>query len=898
MSRHIGSSSDKSARWSFSGGGAVLIHLLVGMLTLPVRLDAQERVLGVDISYWNCGSTATGISQANWNTGFTTGNRKFAYIRATRGGTTGLGQTSGTPLPHDSQETLSRRYDDPRFIQNISRATAAGMVAGPYHFARPDVPGNTGVDEANHFMEMAGIWMRPGYMMPMFDQEAGEELGGNVLVQFALDFSDQIYAVLQIRPCIYINGNYSSIFQAASLARRNALAQPLAFTPSMVGPAYPMLWDARYSDNTNPDAIPVQTGSPKTTYTTLSVYYGPWDDYGNTDPWSFWQYSSTTSVPGFNNVDSGIDSNVSHGDMEYVRNYLVPAVWWNNSSGDWSTLTNWNSGQPVVAPVTPPDQTPPYATGPLPIARLPGAAGIGPTSGQYDTVILERPTADITVTVSAGTHNIRKLYMREALNITGGALIVNYDPTYRPDTSTNVLHGGLISAQFSGPVTIAGGSFSVHTLQVDAAQTFTVSGGALTFATLKIMPGATPAKLVVAGNPTFNPLASATATLSNVLGAAAPGFLDLSNGTRTITVGNGVADVDVSLEVPLSNGALIKAGPGTMRLTAANTYNGGTTISAGRLLVNNTTGSGTGSGTVLLTGGTLGGTGTIAGTVTVLGGSTIAPGTSIGTLTLNSAPTLSGITAMEIDRNGGSPLADKIVLTSGTLNYGGTLVVTNIGAALAGGEVFTLFNAPAYSDGFATSNLPALNPGLNWYLGDLTVNGSIKVNRAPSAGGASFTNDAPETLQIPLASLLATATDADGDVLSVASIQLISTNGVSLSTNAGFILYSNYVSKADQINYTLSDGRGGSVAGAVQIKPSLEGRFASLPQPLGNAMTFQFVGSPGWIYYLERSTNLPDWVTIWTNAAPVSGLFNYTDTFSDLAAQPPAAFYRLRWSPQ
>ena len=34
------------------------------------------------------------------------------------------------------------------------------------------------------------------------------------------------------------------------------------------------------------------------------------------------------------------------------------------------------------------------------------------------------------LTISTGAHNIRKLYMREALNITGGALTINYDPTY------------------------------------------------------------------------------------------------------------------------------------------------------------------------------------------------------------------------------------------------------------------------------------------------------------------------------------------------------------------------------------------------------------------------------------------------------------------------------------
>jgi hypothetical protein len=286
--------------------------------------------------------------------------------------------------------------------------------------------------------------------MPMFDLEEGQaEAGGtpgrpaNDGAQFLIDFSNRIYESKGIRPAIYANRSYSAWVQGASSSLRDQLARPATNTPSLVGPAYPMLWNARYSDNSNPGAIPIQTGSPRTTYTVSSGYYGPWDDYGNSAPWSFWQYASTVSIPGLNAVDATCDSNVSHGDIEYVRNYLVPAVWLQNSSGDWSTLANWNSGQTPVAPVTPPDQATPYATGPLPIARLPGAAGSGPTSGQYDTVILERPNANIMVMLSSGTHNVRKLYMREALNITGGSLTINYDPTYRANNSAEVLHGAI-----------------------------------------------------------------------------------------------------------------------------------------------------------------------------------------------------------------------------------------------------------------------------------------------------------------------------------------------------------------------------------------------------------------------------------------------------------------------
>ncbi len=176
---------------------------------------------------------------------------------------------------------------------------------------------------------------------------------------------------------------------------------------------------------------------------------------------------------------SNTDVDVSHGDMEYVKDQLIPAVWMTDTSGDWSTLVNWNSGRPPIAPPAMTGQLAPIGTQTLPTARLPGAAGTGPTAGSNDTVIFERPNANITVTMSTGASNIRKLYMRETLDITGGSLTINYDPNYVSDTVNypNALRSGPISVQFSGPVTVSGtGSLSVNTLQVDAAQTFTLAG--------------------------------------------------------------------------------------------------------------------------------------------------------------------------------------------------------------------------------------------------------------------------------------------------------------------------------------------------------------------------------------------------------------------------------------
>jgi autotransporter-associated beta strand protein len=523
---------------------------------LASQANAQQRVLGIDVSAWQ-----GDISQTTWNNLHNVDDQDFVFIRSSRGGTTGFYNQSD-PNNNNNQNTLSQRYDDPYFAQNITRATDAGLLAGPYHFARPDVIAstqnsggiaNTGADEADHFLQMAGAWMRPGYLLPVFDLEAGQaQRTSNGLAQFSIDFSDRIYEVTGVRPAIYTNGNYANDLQLASPSLRNAVVD-----------AFPVLWAARWPNQSNPGAIPVQAAHPKDSYTPI---YGPWDDPPQpTHPWSFWQYASTGRLSSYNNGNSNLDVNVAQGGLEFLKDHLVPALWTTDSDGMWNNLDNWNSGQAPVAPVQGPGQVPRVGRLSLPSVRLPGP---------NDTVILDRPGTEVGVTLDSGDHEIRKLYVHEPLHISGGSLLVNYVPA--ADSTS-------FAAKFSAGVSLSGGSLEVHTLTVDAGQTFSL-GSALTFHSIELAPHATnPARVEVTGDVQWNPRGDATATITNGAGGGSTGVVDLGGIQRTWDVADGGAVVDLQLAVPVINGGLTKTGAGKLVLGGTTSYDGDTVVEQGAL---------------------------------------------------------------------------------------------------------------------------------------------------------------------------------------------------------------------------------------------------------------------------------------------------------------------------
>ena len=204
-------------------------------------------------------------------------------------------------------------------------------------------------------------------------------------------------------------------------------------------------------------------------------------------------------------------------------------------------------------------------------------------------------------------------------------------------------------------------------------------------------------------------------TTDTIQSLSGSGAVELASG---ITLTFGDSGNDTISGIISGDGSLTKAGSGTLTLSAANTYTGDTTISAGKLTVSGTLAdstdvinsgtydldttdtiqslSGTGavelaSGITLTTGDS--GDDTISG---VISGAAALIKVGSGTLTLSGSNTYSGSTTISAgtisisssDNLGftpGSADADNIIFNGGTLNTSGTFTLgTNKGLTLTG----------------------------------------------------------------------------------------------------------------------------------------------------------------------------------------------------------------------
>jgi len=275
----------------------------------------------------------------------------------------------------------------------------------------------------------------------------------------------------------------------------------------------------------------------------------------------------------------------------------------------------------------------------------------------------------------------------------------------------------------------AGGLVEINSsvVNLNPAASISISNGGTFYTTVAI-----PAHVYTAGTLRVDGggIVSGPVTLQ---GNAA--FTQTATGTISGSIGDG------------GNGyAITKQGAGTLVLSNANTYTGPTFVNAGTLVIVSAGSIATSTNIAIATGGALNvsafspwtladgqilsggasGGGSITGAVSTATGSIVAPGypANTATLTVSSNLTLGGLTLLNLNN---TPANDELI-SAGTLTYGGTLIVTNIGGSdPSSGTTFTLFQAGSLAGSFASVQLPAFSdPSLTW-LNNLSINGTITV---------------------------------------------------------------------------------------------------------------------------------------------------------------------------
>jgi len=213
------------------------------------------------------------------------------------------------------------------------------------------------------------------------------------------------------------------------------------------------------------------------------------------------------------------------------------------------------------------------------------------------------------------------------------------------------------------------------------------------------------------------------------------GLLEVRGGTNVLNAGWVEADIlrltnEIQGRSEFNGGTLsVKSS----RVSAGNPiYVGNGTTPATFNLAGNGTHDFSGTlGLIVSSNSTLSGNGALIVHLQILSGATLSPGDSFGVISVSTPPFIFGDVLMEIGKNGSVTTNDQFQV-AGTLTYGGSLTITNLGPdALTAGNSFQLFSASGFGGGFGSIVWPEVGDALYW-TNRLAIDGTIAVVSSPN----------------------------------------------------------------------------------------------------------------------------------------------------------------------
>jgi len=304
------------------------------------------------------------------------------------------------------------------------------------------------------------------------------------------------------------------------------------------------------------------------------------------------------------------------------------------------------------------------------------------------------------------------------------------------------------SNSFGGNTTLSAGQLNINNPNAIGTGTFTIGGGSI--------DNTSGSAVTLATN---NPQAwNADFTF---VGSSA---LDLGTGTVTLGANRNVTVTSSTLAVGGGIGgafSLTKSGGGTLRLSGASSYSGGTVISSGTVVLANASALGATAGSLAVNGGglDLGGNSVTVGTLSGSSGARITSAAAAA-LTGSSASSstyagsITGAVALAKAGAGTLTLSGSSSYSGGTTLTGGGLTIANANALGTSGLTFnvdadtsTYFNLPTSG---TIANAIAINkPGVNrtYYFwqnqaSDVGLSGNISV---ASGNGLQFRLNGPSS---------------------------------------------------------------------------------------------------------------------------------------------------------